>query len=70
LAPALVERLNEALLEINRIGLSILLVEQDVMTAFEISEHAFVVETGSVTMSGLSSFVSEDPRIRQAYMGL
>ena len=66
LAPALVERLNEALLEINRIGLSILLVEQDVMTAFEISEHAFVVETGSVTMSGLSSFVSEDPRIRQA----
>jgi len=70
LAPALVDRLNEALIEINRTGLSILLVEQDVMTAFEISRHAFVIETGRVAMSGPTDMVSEDPRIRQAYMGL
>ena len=70
LAPALVDRLNEALIEINRTGLSILLVEQDVMTAFEISRHAFVIETGRVAMSGPTDIVSEDPRIRQAYMGL
>lgn len=70
LAPRLVERLNEALLEINSTGLSILLVEQDIMTALEISSHAFVVETGRVAMSGLSNVVGEDPRIRQAYMGL
>ncbi len=70
LAPALVDRLNEALIEINRTGLSILLVEQDVMTAFEISRHAFVIETGRVAMSGTTDMVSEDPRIRQAYMGL
>ena len=70
LAPALVDRLNEALIEINRTGLSILLVEQDVMTAFEISQHAFVIETGCVTMSGKTDVISEDPRIRRAYMGL
>ena len=70
LAPALVDRLNEALIEINRTGLSILLVEQDVMTALEISRHAFVIETGRVAMSGPTDMVSEDPRIRQAYMGL
>src|SRR6185503_21058765 len=39
LAPRLVERLSEALLEINRKGITILLVEQDVLTAFEIARH-------------------------------
>ncbi len=70
LAPALVERLNEALKEINRTGLSILLVEQDVLTAFEISQHSFVIETGRVSMAGTSETLSQDPRIREAYMGL
>ncbi len=70
LAPALVERLNEALMEINRTGLSILLVEQDVLTAFEISQHSFVIETGRVAMAGMSETLSQDPRIREMYMGL
>ena len=51
LAPRLVERLSEALIEINRNGLTILLVEQDVMTAFEIARHALVIETGRVSMT-------------------
>lgn len=70
LAPRLVERLNEALMEINRTGLSILLVEQDVMTAFEIASHGFVVETGRVSMVGTTAALGDDPRIREAYMGL
>ena len=70
LAPALVERLNEALVEINRTGLTILIVEQDVLTAFEIAHHAFVIETGRVSMSGTTQVLGNDPRIRQAYMGL
>jgi branched-chain amino acid transport system ATP-binding protein len=70
LAPALVERLNEALLEINRTGLTILIVEQDVLTAFEIARHAFVIETGRVSMSGTTEVLGNDPRIRKAYMGL
>ncbi len=70
LAPALVERLNSALLSINSTGLSILLVEQDVMTAFEISKNAFVIETGKIFMSGETKKLGVDPKIRQAYMGL
>ena len=66
----MVERLNEALIEINRTGLTILLVEQDVMTAFEISSYGFVIETGRVAMSGTTEKLGNDPRIREAYMGL
>jgi branched-chain amino acid transport system ATP-binding protein len=70
LAPRLVETLGETLIEINRLGLTILLVEQDVITAFEIARHAFVVETGRVTLTGETSALSSDPTIRQAYFGL
>src|SRR5262245_53872797 len=70
LAPRLVERLSEALIEINRAGMTILLVEQDVMTAFEIAQHAFVIETGRVGLHGTTKALSEDPAIRQAYLGM
>ncbi|MCR9177668.1 MAG: ABC transporter ATP-binding protein [Alphaproteobacteria bacterium] len=70
LAPRLVDRLSEALLEINKTGLTILLVEQDVMTAFEIADHAFVIETGRVSMSGTTEDLGADPRIRESYMGI
>jgi len=70
LAPRLVERLSEALLEINQSGITILLVEQDVMTAFEIARHAFVIETGRVGMRGPTKVLAEDPAIRQAYLGM
>jgi len=70
LAPHLVERLSEALIEINRAGMTILLVEQDVMTAFEIARHAFVIETGRVGMHGTTKALSENPAIRQAYLGM
>jgi branched-chain amino acid transport system ATP-binding protein len=70
LAPRMVERLSEALLEINRKGITILLVEQDVMTAFEIARHAFVLETGRITRHGTTSALAEDVSIRQAYLGI
>jgi branched-chain amino acid transport system ATP-binding protein len=70
LAPRLVERLGEALIEINRSGITILLVEQDVMTAFEIARHAFVLETGRITKCGTTAALSQDASIRQAYLGL
>ena len=49
LAPRVVERIAEVLREINRSGLTILLVEQDVLTAFELADHAYVVETGRIS---------------------
>jgi branched-chain amino acid transport system ATP-binding protein len=70
LAPRLVERLSEALIEINKIGLAILIVEQDVMTAFEIAGRGFVIETGRVEMHGPTKDLAEDPAIRQAYLGM
>jgi branched-chain amino acid transport system ATP-binding protein len=70
LAPRLVERLSEALLEINRLGLAILLVEQDVMTAFELARHGLIIETGRVSMSGTTQKLADDPAIRQAYLGM
>ena len=70
LAPRLVERLSEALIEVNRFGITILLVEQDVMTAFELARHAFVLEAGRITKRGTTAALSEDPSIRQAYLGM
>jgi branched-chain amino acid transport system ATP-binding protein len=70
LAPRLVERLSEALLEINRTGITILLVEQDVMTAFEIARHGLVIETGRVSRQGTTAMLADDPAIRQAYLGM
>jgi branched-chain amino acid transport system ATP-binding protein len=70
LAPVMVERLGAALLEINRRGITILLVEQDVMTAFEIARHAFIVETGRVALQGTTKALADEPAIRQAYLGM
>jgi branched-chain amino acid transport system ATP-binding protein len=70
LAPRLVERLGEALLEINRTGITILLVEQDVMTAFEIARYGLIIETGRVGLRGTTAMLADDPGIRQAYLGM
>ena len=70
LAPRMVERLSEALVEINRRGITILLVEQDVMTAFEIARHAFVLETGRITRHGTTAALADDLSIRKAYLGM
>lgn len=70
LAPRAVEKLSEALQAINRSGLSILLVEQDVFTAFELAHTGVVIETGRATMAGDSRSLAADPRVRAAYMGI
>jgi branched-chain amino acid transport system ATP-binding protein len=70
LAPRAVEKLSEALIEINQSGLTILLVEQDVFTAFELARSGIVIETGRVTIAGPSADLAQDPRVRSAYMGV
>lgn len=70
LAPTAVERLGDALLEINRNGISILLVEQDILTAFELAQHGFVVESGKVSLSGKTDDLADNEDIRRAYMGM
>ena len=70
LAPKAVELLAESLLAINKQGISILLVEQDVMTAFELASTGYVLESGRVRMHGDTATLSQDPTVQAAYMGL
>jgi branched-chain amino acid transport system ATP-binding protein len=70
LAPRAVELLIERLRDINRSGVAILLVEQDVMNALELADRGYVINRGQVSMSGGSSTLLADPAIREAYMGL
>jgi len=69
LSPLLVEQLVDALKVLNKEGLSILVVEQDVVTAFELSHTAFVMDMGRIVQSGASAELINDPAIRQAYLG-
>ena len=70
LAPRMVELLSERLREINRSGVAVLLVEQDVMNALELATRAYVIDQGRVTKAGLSTSLASDPAIREAYMGI
>jgi branched-chain amino acid transport system ATP-binding protein len=69
LSPLLVEQLIDALRVLNREGLSILVVEQDVVTALELSSTAYAMDMGKIVRSGPSSTLLHDPAIRKAYLG-
>ena len=68
LAPAVVDQLCDALRRLNQDGLTLLVVEQDVATALELAQRAFVLDTGRVTHSGSSKSLRNDPAIREAYL--
>jgi branched-chain amino acid transport system ATP-binding protein len=70
LAPMVVDTLSDSLLNINKTGVSILLVEQDVGVAIDLSERLFVIEAGRTAVSGFAKDLAKDPAIREAYMGL
>jgi branched-chain amino acid transport system ATP-binding protein len=70
LAPRAVELLIDSLRAVNKSGVAILLVEQDVMNALELADRAYVIDHGRVVKSGLAMGLVNDPAIREAYMGL
>lgn len=70
LAPKALEQLGDALVQIHRArDLAILLVEQDVLAALELSDRAFVIDRGQVSFSGQADQVAQDPKVREAYLG-
>jgi branched-chain amino acid transport system ATP-binding protein len=69
LSPLLVEQLVAALAELNRQGLTILVVEQDVVTALDLSSTAWVMDTGRMVRHGPSHTLLDDPAVRRAYLG-
>lgn len=70
LAPKAVDEIVGRLPDIAASGAAVLLVEQDIDTALTVSEHAYVLETGHITMSGSSTHLLSNPLIQQAYLGL
>ncbi len=70
LAPKIVDRLIDAIRDINREGMALLLVEQDVLVALDAANRAYVLENGRVALSGPASDVRDDPGVRKAYLGL
>ena len=69
LAPVLVESLFDALMDINKKGTTIVLVEQDANMALKFSDRAYVIENGTVALSGKSSELMVDDRVGELYLG-
>ncbi len=70
LAPLLVSRLFEIIDEINAEGITILLVEQNVVHALEHSKRAYVIETGNIVLEGRSEELMDSDLIKRAYLGV
>jgi branched-chain amino acid transport system ATP-binding protein len=70
LAPIIVQEIARILVEINKQGVSIVLVEQNAELALELARHAYVLETGSVTLDGEASSLMDNDHVRQAYLGM
>jgi branched-chain amino acid transport system ATP-binding protein len=70
LAPRLVKEVFASLTAIREQGVTIVLVEQNVMHALGIADRAFVLETGHIAMSGTAAALSADPNVRDRYLGL
>ena len=69
LAPKLVQEIFRVIIEINRRGTTVLLVEQNARMALKISDDAYVLETGRIALSGPAAELRDDPRVRKAYLG-
>jgi branched-chain amino acid transport system ATP-binding protein len=64
-----VERIYETIVEINKQGTTILLVEQNANYALEVSKRAYVLETGSVVLADRSASLRDNPEVQKAYLG-
>ena len=69
IAPILVQAIFEAVLRIRREGTTVLLVEQNAHLALDVSDRAYVLETGRVLLDGPCGVVKNDPRVKEAYLG-
>jgi len=70
LAPILVDKIFEIIQEINREGVTILLVEQNALIALGIADRGYVLETGKVILSNRADILRDDNAVRKAYLGI
>ncbi|PRX97596.1 hypothetical protein B0G73_12757 [Paraburkholderia sp. BL25I1N1] len=64
----MVEKVFEVVREVSREGITVLLVEQDARLALQAATRGYVMESGTVTMSGDASKMLDDPKVRVAYL--
>jgi branched-chain amino acid transport system ATP-binding protein len=69
LAPIMVAKIFETILDLKQHGLTVLLVEQNASAALEVSDRGYVLEVGNVILSGNSKALRSDVRVVQAYLG-
>jgi len=69
LAPVLVEQIFDTISDINRQGMTILLVEQNAAMALSIAHRGYVLETGSIALTGTAAELADNPEVRRAYLG-
>lgn len=69
LAPVIVDQLLVVLKEIRALGVTVLLVEQDVFAAFNVADRAYVMETGRIVREGPVAELADDRAVRDAYLG-
>jgi branched-chain amino acid transport system ATP-binding protein len=69
LAPLLVRQIFEIVREINAQGITVVLVEQNAHQALRVAKRAYVLETGTLALSGDAADLARDPRVRRAYLG-
>ena len=69
LAPVLVESVFETIRKVNEQGTTVLLVEQNALVALNIADHAYVLETGLITLEGPAKELAHNDEVRKAYLG-
>jgi branched-chain amino acid transport system ATP-binding protein len=69
LSPILVEEMFALIGRLNRDGLAILLVEQNVVQSLAVAHRAYVLENGRITLSGKADDLAQDPALRKSYLG-
>jgi branched-chain amino acid transport system ATP-binding protein len=69
LAPIFVQRIFETIVEVNKQGTSILLVEQNALMALEVASRGYVLETGHVALADDAKALAQNPEVRKTYLG-
>ncbi len=70
LAPVIVQEIARILIEINKQGVSIVLVEQNAELALQLARHGYVLETGKISLQGEANGLMDNDHVRKAYLGI
>ena len=70
LAPLLVEQIRDIVVDINKSGVSVLLIEQNAAMALSIADYGYIMENGSIVLDGEAAMLRDDPTVQEFYLGL